>query len=239
MWKKTEGWSDDARAKLTFRDIVTVQQTGVRVNVILWAQKKKKSRVKAAQEKSFVSVRLEQKKKTKRLLIGTFLSRLVDPAQDIKQMVETEELPVRWDVLVQQKNKQRVGFFVTETLTAVQNLYWTRYLEVFIWVSPPGLVPSVRICMLEIRDNSTSKWLSPSRNRYLMFGLKKNKEIKPVGRIMTLWIRLVRSKRDIFIRLYVFCILEVLLWTFIDISINIRSESSNKSKKNTHLPLMR
>lgn len=35
MWKKTEGWSDDARAKLTFRDIVTVQQTGVRVNVIL------------------------------------------------------------------------------------------------------------------------------------------------------------------------------------------------------------
>lgn len=35
--------------------------------------------------------------------------------------------------------------------------------------SPPGLVPSVKICMLEIRDNSTSKWLSPSRNRYLMF----------------------------------------------------------------------
>lgn len=31
----------------------------------------------------------------------------------------------------------------------------------------PGLVASVRICMLEIRDSSTSKWLSPSRNRYL------------------------------------------------------------------------
>lgn len=137
MWKKTEGWSDDARAKLTFRDIVTVQQTGVRVNVILWAQKKKKSRVKAAQEKSFVSVRLEQKK------YKTAVNR------DISQSVSgssSEELPVRWDVLVQQKNKQRVGFFVTETLTAVQNLYWNKelgnemsggfYLSLTSWTRP-------------------------------------------------------------------------------------------------------
>lgn len=36
--------------------------------------------------------------------------------------------------------------------------------------SPPGLVPSVKICMLEIRDSSTSKWLSPSRNKYLRAG---------------------------------------------------------------------
>lgn len=34
-------------------------------------------------------------------------------------------------------------------------------------LSPPGLVPSVRIWTLDIRDSSTSKWLSPSRNRYL------------------------------------------------------------------------
>lgn len=43
-------------------------------------------------------------------------------------------------------------------------------------VSPPGLVPSVRICMLEIRDSSTSKWLSPSRNMYLMLGSRRRKE---------------------------------------------------------------
>lgn len=48
--------------------------------------------------------------------------------------------------------------------------------------SPPGLVPSVKICMLEIRDSSTSKWLSPSRNKYLVVGLKmKNKAGKLTG----------------------------------------------------------
>lgn len=73
IWEKKGGWSDDdewpnqhqSEPKLTFRDILTVQQTGVSVNVILWAQRKKKksrdARVKAAEEKQFVSVRLKQK----------------------------------------------------------------------------------------------------------------------------------------------------------------------------------
>lgn len=84
--------------KLTFRDTVTVQQTGVRVNVILWAQKKKKSRVKAAQEKQFVSV--QSAKRQTGSSVHPDISQLMDPAQELKEMVETKELPVRWDILV-------------------------------------------------------------------------------------------------------------------------------------------
>ena len=64
------------RQTLTFRDILTVQQTGVSVNVILWDQGKKKKKKKkqkkkkekkkkkkgagAAEEKEVVSVGLEK-----------------------------------------------------------------------------------------------------------------------------------------------------------------------------------
>lgn len=37
---------------LTFRDILTVQQTGVSVNVILWGQKKKKKQKKTKKKKT-------------------------------------------------------------------------------------------------------------------------------------------------------------------------------------------
>lgn len=40
--------------------------------------------------------------------------------------------------------------------------------------SPPGVEPSVNTCILEMRDSSTSKWLSPSRKRYL----RAKKQIK-------------------------------------------------------------
>lgn len=152
--RQTGGQRASRHQALTFRDTVTVQQTGVSVNVILWAEEKKRraTRAEAAQEKQFVSVRWEKKQ------TGSGVNQDSAGQWIIKSTRETQERrdrDVSLHLLYDRKENQELDWesLTSWTRPVGQNLHAgdPRQLHLEVAFTVQEQIPGVRL--LKTKDN--------------------------------------------------------------------------------------